>query len=390
MPRQIPYPIVVSYGEPMPPDAQPHEVRKEVVALGGEAWELRRDRLPTVAGAFVRTARRARRRMAFADTGGAKVSFMGALTKVLFLAKRLRKPWDGQKNVGLLLPPSVGGALTNLAAMLMGKTVVNLNYTLTEAGIRSCVEQCGISCVVTSKKVLEKFDLDLGVPMVTLEELAAKPRLSEKLSAAAMAWLCPRRLLLRMVSGGKPQGIDDVATIIFSSGSTGEPKGAMLTHYNVVSNMLQLNQAFDFKSDDRFLGVLPFFHSLGFTATLIGPAMIGVGAAYHAVPTDARTIGKMVTDYHLTFLLATPTFLQLYLRGCPPGEFGGYLVVVGAEKLPERLATAFEEQFGIRPLEGYGCTECSPAVAVNTHDFRGPASARSGNRRGRSATRCRR
>jgi acyl-[acyl-carrier-protein]-phospholipid O-acyltransferase/long-chain-fatty-acid--[acyl-carrier-protein] ligase len=99
--------------------------------------------------------------------------------------------------------------------------------------------------------------------------------------------------------------------------------------------------------------------------------MLGVGVVYHANPLDAKTIGPLVRDYAVTFLLATPTFLQLYMRGCSAEDFGSLRVVMtGAEKLPDRLAAAFEEQFGIRPLEGYGCTECSPAVAVNSHDFR--------------------
>ena len=86
----------------------------------------------------------------------------------------------------------------------------------------------------------------------------------------------------------------------------------------------------------------------------------------------------------MTFLLATPTFLQLYMRGCAPEDFGSLRVVMtGAEKLPERLAQAFEEQFGIRPLEGYGCTECAPAVAVNTHDFRSAGFRQVGAKRGK-------
>ena len=99
--------------------------------------------------------------------------------------------------------------------------------------------------------------------------------------------------------------------------------------------------------------------------------MLGVGVVYHPNPLDANAIGALVRDYSVTFLLATPTFLQIYMRGCSPEDFGSLqFVMVGAEKLPERLADAFEEHFGIRPLEGYGCTECSPAVAVNTRDFR--------------------
>jgi acyl-[acyl-carrier-protein]-phospholipid O-acyltransferase/long-chain-fatty-acid--[acyl-carrier-protein] ligase len=135
---------------------------------------------------------------------------------------------------------------------------------------------------------------------------------------------------------------------------------------------------------DCVLGILPFFHSFGFTGTLCLPAVLGVGAVYYPNPLDAKTIGPLVREYEITFLLATPTFLQLYLRGCSAEDFGSLRVVMtGAEKLPERLATAFEEQLGIRPLEGYGCTECAPAVAVNTNDFRRAGFRQVGMKRGK-------
>jgi len=113
------------------------------------------------------------------------------------------------------------------------------------------------------------------------------------------------------------------------------------------------------------------------------PAAVGVGVAFHANPLDLKTIGPLVRTHAVTFLLATPTFLQLYLRGCTPGDLGSVrLVMTGAEKLPERLAAAFEEKFGIRPLEAYGCTECAPAVTVNTHDFRAAGFRQVGAKRG--------
>jgi acyl-[acyl-carrier-protein]-phospholipid O-acyltransferase/long-chain-fatty-acid--[acyl-carrier-protein] ligase len=109
-----------------------------------------------------------------------------------------------------------------------------------------------------------------------------------------------------------------------------------------------------------------------------------VGVVYHPNPLEARAIGPLVREHKLTFLLATPTFLQLYLRGCSAEDFGSLRVVMtGAEKLPDRLAAAFEEHFGIRPLEGYGCTECAPAVAVNTHDFRSAGFRQIGAKRGK-------
>ena len=383
IPRQIPYPITVSYGEPMKSNANHNEVRREVVDLGTDAWSQRKGRISTIGKAFIRTARRARGRMAFADSTGKELSYMKALTGAIVLSKKLRKTWSGQEKVGILLPPSVGGALTNLAGILMGKTVVNLNYTLSEEAIQSCVKQCDIRCVISSEKVIRKLKLDPGVPVIALEEIAKDTNVFQKLSALLMAYLVPRGLLLKLTAQDRVHTLDDTATIIFSSGSTGEPKGAMLSHYNIVSNMMQLNQVYDFRRDDRFLGVLPFFHSLGFTATLIGPAILGVGAAYHPLPTDTRSISKLIPHYKLSLLLATPTFLQLYLRKIKPEEMKSVnLVVVGAEKMPQRLAEAFEEKFGLQPLEAYGCTECSPGVSVNTPNVAVEGEVQSGNRPG--------
>ena len=119
----------------------------------------------------------------------------------------------------------------------------------------------------------------------------------------------------------RPGSLDDLATVIFSSGSTGEPKGVMLTHYNIASNVEQLGQSLDFGPQDRFLGILPFFHSFGFTATLTAPAVMGIGVAYHPNPLDGKPIGELVRRYALTYLMATPTFLQIYLRSCEAGGF---------------------------------------------------------------------
>lgn len=173
-----------------------------------------------------------------------------------------------------------------------------------------------------------------------------------------------------------------MAVLIFSSGSTGDPKGVMLSHYNLVSNIEQLGQMFDFSSRDRFLGVLPFFHSFGLTATLLAPARLGVGVVFHPNPLEGKPVGELVRRYAVTYLMTTPAFLQIYLRACEPRDFGSLkFIMAGAEKLPEWLASAFEQKFGVRPTEGYGCTECSPVVAGNTHDFRSAGIVERGTRR---------
>jgi acyl-[acyl-carrier-protein]-phospholipid O-acyltransferase/long-chain-fatty-acid--[acyl-carrier-protein] ligase len=383
-PRQIPYPVTVSFGSPLPASANANEVRQAVQELQAAAWPERRRNMRPLQRAFVRSARRHPFRMAMADAQSSQVSFGSALVKTVFMARRLRSVWAGQDKVGLLLPPSVPGALVNQAALLTGKVPVNLNYTLAESSIASCVQQCDIKTIVTSKVFLEKVKLKVPSELVFLEDLMANPTVGEKVAAFFMAWLLPVGVLERALGRGKKIELDDLATVIFSSGSTGEPKGVMLSHYNIGSNIEQMEQVFSLDGRDRFLGVLPFFHSFGFTGTLCLPAVLGTGAVYHANPLDTKTIGPLVSAHQVTFVLATPTFLQLYMRGCSPEQFGSVRVVaVSAEKLPDRLATAFEEQFGIRPFEAYGSTECSPAVAVNTHDFRSAGFRQVGVKRGK-------
>jgi acyl-[acyl-carrier-protein]-phospholipid O-acyltransferase/long-chain-fatty-acid--[acyl-carrier-protein] ligase len=384
LPRRWPYPITVNFGRPMPPTATPFQVRQVVQELMAEAWTHRKAGMKPLQHAFVRTARRHPFRFAMGDAQNKRVTFGSALMRTVFLARRLKKVWAGQERVGLLLPPSVPGALVNFAAMLSGKVPVNLNYTLPEETLASCIRQCEIKTVITSRGFLDKVKIKVSGEVVFLEDVAAKPGIGEKILAALAAWLLPAALLERFLRHANKVKLDDLATVIFSSGSTGDPKGVMLSHYNIGSNIEQLEQVFGLGRRDCFLGILPFFHSFGFTGTLCLPAMLGVGVVYHPNPLDAKTIGPLVCEYEVTFLLATPTFLQLYLRGCSAEDFGSLRVVAtAAEKLPDRLSAAFEEKFGIRPLEGYGCTECAPCVAVNTHDFRSAGFRQIGAKRGK-------
>ncbi len=384
VPRRIPYPVTVSFGTPMPPDASPAQVRQAVQELHTAAYRYRKARMRTLGRAFINTARRHPLRFAMADARTPRLRFGAALVRTIFLARRLRKVWQGQRMVGILLPPSVAGALVNFAAVLLGKIPVNLNYTASNEILASCAQQCALKTVVTSQAFLERVPLEVPGQKVLLEELAARPRAMEKLAAPVMAWLLPARWLEKALGREAPSALDDLATVIFSSGSTGDPKGVMLSHYNLGSNIEQVGQTFMLHGSDKLLGVLPFFHSFGFTVTLWLPAVLGVGVVYHPNPLDLTAISELCRNYQITFLLATPTFLQAYMRRCTPEDFGSLqFVLVGAEKLPERVALAFEDRFGIRPLEGYGCTECAPVVAVNTRDFRAPGFRQIGGKRGK-------
>ncbi|HUL16855.1 MAG TPA: acyl-[ACP]--phospholipid O-acyltransferase [Terriglobales bacterium] len=382
-PRKIPYPVYVTYGAPLPPTATSTEARQAVQELGVESFDGRKRYMRTLHRTFLRTARRHPFRFAMADSKTRRLSYFSALAKTIFLARRLRHHWREQSMVGILLPPSIPGALLNYAAFFMGKVPVNLNYTASAETLASCARQCGLQTVMTSRLFLEKVKIQPPGEVRFLEDIAEMPRTSEKLGTFLAAILLPASLLEKFCGTGKSNVLDDTATVIFSSGSTGDPKGVVLSHYNIASNVHQLLQVFTLHASDRILGILPFFHSFGFTGTLCLPPAAGMGVVFYPSPIDARVIGALVNQHSVTMLLATPTFLNAYMRRCPPEDFGSLrIVMAGAEKLTERIAVAFEDHFGIRPLEGYGCTECSPVVAVNTYDFRAADFRQVGAKRG--------
>jgi acyl-[acyl-carrier-protein]-phospholipid O-acyltransferase/long-chain-fatty-acid--[acyl-carrier-protein] ligase len=382
LPRHLPYPVRVTFGAPLPSTSTAQEARQAVQDLGAEAFERRKHLMKPLPRTFLYTARRHPFRFAMADGQTPKLTFFAVLARTLFLARRLRKTWQDQEMVGVLLPPSIPGALVNFAAMLMGKVPVNLNYTASNETLESCAKQCNLKTVITARAFLERVHVTPPAETIFLEDLAQKPRFGERLGAA-LAFFLPSRLIEKYAGAERKTTLEDIATIIFSSGSTGEPKGVVLTHYNVAANVEQLNQVFLLHSNDRIMGILPFFHSFGFTGTLCLPAATGIGVVFHPNPLDSRVIGALVNKYAVTMLLATPTFLNAYTRRCEPEQFGSLrFVMAGAEKLPERISQAFEDRFGIRPLEGYGCTECSPAVTVNTIDFRAASFRQVGAKRG--------
>ncbi len=390
LPPRIPYPVTVSFGAPLPATTPAVAVRAAVQELLADTWRLQRDDLENLPRQFIRTARRHPRRFAMSDATSGKINFGTALLKTIFLARRLKKIWAGQNMVGLLLPPSVPGALVNYAAFLCGKVPVNLNYTLSADTLAACAKQCELKTVLTSRAFLEKVKLTVPGEVIYLEDIAKNPGAQEKFAAFFMAKFFPVNLLERILSSNhkskiiNQKSLDALATIIFSSGSTGEPKGVMLSHYNLISNVQQMERIVHFTARDRILGILPFFHSFGFTVTLCLPAVLGTGVVFHPNPLDAKAVGALVRENAVTVLLVTPTFLQIYLRAVPPGDFGGVeLIITGAEKLPERLVAAYEDHFGIRPLEGYGTTECGPAVAVNIGGFRAAGFHQVGGRRGK-------
>jgi acyl-[acyl-carrier-protein]-phospholipid O-acyltransferase/long-chain-fatty-acid--[acyl-carrier-protein] ligase len=383
-PERIPYPLTVSFGTPLPADTPAYKLRDAVCALGEEAWRLRKSYRRPLHREFIHAMRRHPFRFAMADHSRPYMSSIQALIGSIVLARVLRQHWKDQRHIGILLPPTVAGALVNVAAPLCGKTSVNLNYTVGKTGLEAAVRLADIRTIVTSKVFVQKAKLELpdGPEILWLEDIAHTIGTGQKLVASLLALCAPARLIERACGQDNPLTMDDLATIIFSSGSTGEPKGVMLSHFNIDSNAQGANQVLHLYRDERVLGILPFLHSFGYLVFWL--AMFkNVGIVFHPSPLDVAAIGELVRRHRITFLVATPTFLQLYLRRCTPEQFSSLRVVLtGAEKLPFRLAQAFEDRFGIGPIEGYGVTECAPVIAVNCPDFRAAGYFQPASRRG--------
>jgi acyl-[acyl-carrier-protein]-phospholipid O-acyltransferase/long-chain-fatty-acid--[acyl-carrier-protein] ligase len=366
-PKQLFCPVTVSFGPPLSSNASVYEVRSAVAELESNAFEHRPSAADLLHTRFIQSAKRHWFSFCMADTTGTELTYGKTLIGSLLLSQWVRRHCGRDPMVGVLLPASVGGALANIAILFAGKAPVNLNFTAGRDTMASALEQCGIKTIVTSRVFLSKANLETIDGMVFLEEIRKTFSPLQKIAAALTAFVAPPSWLTRRyLRSQKPR---DLATVIFSSGSTGAPKGVMLSHFNVVSNIEGIRQVIPFTGADRIMGVLPLFHSFGFTGTLWLPLLAEFGVVYHPNPTDAKTIGETVQKYHATLLISTPTFYAGYQRRCSKEEFASLrYLIAGAEKLREPIAKGYEEKFGLTILEGYGCTELAPVVSVNVPD----------------------
>lgn len=374
-PRRVPYPVSIWFGARIEQVDSVEQVRQAVQDLGAQAVWHRSTRTMILPRKFLRQCRKRLFRSKVADSTGADLTGGSLLMRTLILRRLLRRELlaDDEQYVGLLLPPSAGAVCANAALTLDRRITANLNYTVTSDVMNACIRQAGIRHVLTSRKVMEKLQLEIDAKVVYLDDFREKVTLGDKLIAALQAYLLPAAVLERQLQLHQVESSDPL-TVIFTSGSTGEPKGVVLSQGNILSNVEAIDQVVQIRPSDVFLGILPFFHSFGYTTTLWTVLGLNVKGVYHFTPLDARQVGKLAEQNQATVILGTPTFLRSYLRRCTPAEFASLEVVVaGAEKMPIDLAEAFEQKFGVRPVEGYGATELSPLVSVNVPPSRSRA-----------------
>ncbi len=371
--RRFPHPVQIAFGKPFAGRVYPSEVIQEIQKLGHKIWMDRKRSVKPLHHTFVYNTRRKLFKKAMGDETSPSVSYFRTLTGSIAIGRKLKKQWEGQEYVGILLPQCCGAVLANAAVTFSGRAVVNLNFSTGAEGIAAAVDQANIKTVVSSRKFLEKIDLELPehLAIIYLEDVKKTIGFTDRLTAMLLALTAPVRLLEKACGAKKKIKADDTLTVIFTSGSTGEPKGVVLTHFNVGSNADAISQAV--LSDDgnlSALAILPFFHAFGYMLLWLG-LNYDLTMILHPNPLDYNKIGELAERFKISIIISTPTFLRGYLKKVPPEKLRFVrCVLTGAERMPRLLADAFEEKFNIVPIEGFGTSECSPVVSTNILDCR--------------------
>ncbi len=335
----------------------------------------------SLAHAFVHQARIRPWALAVCDSLGTKLTYNQLLIRSIALANHLADSLAESQYVGLLIPPSAAAVIANIAVTLLGKTPVNLNYVCGQRLLDSYVSQCKLSRILTSKHVMKRLHLEPKCQLIYLDSVEEDLHLVEKIKVWLEAEILPENLLIHILQNQSRQieptsgedgrelrsaHLTDPATIIFTSGSTGDPKGVLLSHSNILSNINAIRAQAQITNKEIVLGVIPFFHSFGFTMTLWAPLCLGETVVYHYDPLDARRIGELCERYQATCLVSTPTIVSSYLRRCGADKFSTIeTCIVGGEKLDPQQSLLLQEELDCTPLEGYGLAETSPVVACN-------------------------
>jgi len=385
--------IIVAFGTPLPMETPVHELKRHVFDLSIDAWDTYTRTLDPIPLAFIHAAKRRGLNTWTVEADGSRtLSGYKLLTAVMVVSRWIHKR-SPEQNVGLLLPTSTPGIMTNMAVLLLGKTVINLNYTASLAAMQAAVDKACINSIYTSKRFVRKLEgrgIDLSelldrVHVYYLEDLPSQVGAAGKLFILIAAMLLPSRWLYSMF--GKFTTSESPAAILFSSGSEGEPKGIVLSHRNFMANIKQVSDVLDLRAQDAIISTLPIFHAFGLTVTGLMPLIEDIPVVFHPDPTDTLTIAKAIAKYEASIFCGTSTFLRLFVRNrrIHPLMLDSLRVVVaGAEKLHPEVREAFQRKFNKEIFEGYGTTETTPVASVNIPDRINPTdwAVQPGNRWG--------
>lgn len=318
---------------------------------------------------FIEVAKKMGNKIAVYDQATQKdLSYDRMLIASIMLAKRFAD--TESEYVGVMVPTSLGCMLSILGVLMAGKIPVMINYaTGAHDNAIYAQEKCTFRTIITSKKLLAKLNIEPVDGMIYLEDIMASVTKFEKLKAAISSKKSASTLIKKFGKGDD----DDTCVILFTSGSEKEPKAVQLSHKNIFHNLN--NIPYELSSDDIFLANLPLFHVFGLTVVFWLPISLGCSIVAYPNPLDYKAICKLVRDYKITLMVGTPSFFYGYLKKSDPGDFASIrYAVAGADKLMPHLYEGFKKQHGIELYEGYGTTETSPVISVNSPEFNRPGS----------------
>ena len=312
-----------------------------------------------------------RRKEMLEDTARKPVKFQSVFLKSFVLASLFKKAFPEEKTVGVLLPTSNAGAMTLLGLHALGKAPAMINFS---SGVKQVLATCKtvqLKTLICAHKVVSLGKLEgliealekEGYRIVYLEDLAKGLTLKDKLMGV-YGMLFPLRRYRQLAPNAAPS---DTAAILFTSGSEGLPKAVVVSHENFINNTMQVTSRIDLDKNDIMLCCLPTFHSFGLMAGIFAPLILGMKTVLYPTPLHYRIIPGLCASSRATIFFATDTFLTNYAKCAQPYDFNSLrIVAAGAEKLREETKQTWLDKFGIRLVEGYGATECSPILALNT------------------------
>ena len=366
--HRLPCPVTVLIGQPLRGDrVNAITVRKALYDLGETAFSDRPELLGNLGRECVRSlARRPWETQVVDCTAEPSAVKAGKLLAVSAALSRRIAATVPDRRIGIVLPPSAGCCVANLAVLLAGRIPVNLNFTAGRAAIEASLRLGEVMTVLTAEAVQKKVG-NFPWPERTLDlrrEIMAcgKPAIFKWLVAA---WLLPGKVIANLLGLPHESGREEVG-LLFTSGTAGEPKGVPLSHRNILGNCAQISATGILPKEETLMACLPIFHSMGFTATLWYPVLRGCKIVTIPSPLDTRKMAEVIASQGVTVLVGAPTFLRPLLKKAERHELRSlHFAVSGAEKMPVELHDALKERFGVELLQGYGLTETTPVTNVN-------------------------
>lgn len=389
LPRRLLEPVTVFFGPALPSEATADQVRQAIQNLSVEAFRQRKNAQRPLPIAFTRRARKRWWGVLAVDADGARIRFGAALAQAVALSRR----WFGSagcagERIGILLPPGIDALLANFAVWFAGGVPVNLDLAESAPAARAIVDSAQLRRIISSALYVTSSAFVTPATNTPVLDITNDLRMAQGLRMAALKALLlimPAALIARLFVKGERRGVDHLATILYSyhADAPERPRGAMLTHHNLLSNLESLRQVFHVTREDAVLGLLSFANSIGFTTTLVLPALAGARAVYGGTLAGRAELGALCRHEHVTLLPANPELLQALVDNVAAADLVDLRnVAVGGGELDEELREAFSAKFGVEPLEGYGCPECAPIISLNIPDVNVRAHRQPGTRRG--------